>query len=204
MTDEEKMLNSLIYDPSDKYLSDMRVKAHQLCIDFNRTDENQKLRAEILDKLIPNHKKNFTIEPPFHCDYGKYINLGENFYANFNLTILDCGYVNFGNDVYIGPNCSIVTPIHPMLPRERNMKVKENGDLFDFEYAKPINIGNNVWIATNVTVTAGVTIGDNVVIGAGSVVTRDIPSDCFAAGNPCKVIRKITENDSVFDKIKID
>ena len=201
MTNEQKMTKGLIYDAGDKDLADTRTKAHQLCIDFNKTDENYDLRQTILKKLVVNHKNNFTIEPPFRCDYGKFITLGENFYANFNLTILDCAPVEFGDNVFIGPNCSIVTPVHPFLPEERNIRVRENGELYDFEYAKPIKLGNNVWLASNVTVIGGVTIGDNVVIGAGSVVTRDIPSGSLAFGNPCKVKRKLTERDRVFDKL---
>jgi maltose O-acetyltransferase len=105
--------------------------------------------------------------------------------------------VKIGNDVFFGPNCTIATPIHPLLSKERNMRFRPDGTAYDLEYAAPITIGNSCWIASNVVICGGVTIGDNCVIGAGSVVTRDIPSDSFAVGNPCRVVRKITSEDSI-------
>ena len=125
---------------------------------------------------------------------------GKGCFANFNLTILDCCPVSIGANVFIGTGVSIVTPVHPLLPTERNMYVNEKGILTDKEYAKPIVIGSNCWIASNVTICGGVTIGDGCVIGAGSVVTRNIPAGSFAAGNPCRVIRKITKEDSIYTK----
>ena len=126
--------------------------------------------------------ENFIIEPSFWCDYGYNIELGENFYSNHNLVILDPAKVTFGDNVFIGPNCGFYTAGHPLNIEERNKGL---------EYAKPIAVGNNVWFGGNVAVMPGVTIGDNCTIAAGSIVTKDIPDNSLAAGVPCKVIRKI-------------
>ena len=197
----EKMISGKIYDPSDKKLAEMRCKAHKLSKDYNDTyeDETEK-RAKILSELIPNMGKGTYLQGPIQFDYGCFTTFGTNCYANFNLTVLDCCPVKIGNDVFFGPNCSLLTPIHPMLAKERNMRVKEDGTLYDLEYAAPITIGDGCWLATGVQVLGGVTIGKNCVIGAGSVVTRDIPDNCFAAGNPCRVIREIIEEDSIYLK----
>ncbi len=130
-------------------------------------------------------KEKFLIEQPFHCDYGYNIEIGENFYSNHNLIILDSNKVIFGDNIFIGPNCGFYTPNHPLDAKTRNKGI---------ETALPIKIGNNVWLGGNVVVLQGVTVGDNSVIGAGSVVTKDIPSNVVAAGNPCKVIKKIEQN----------
>ena len=198
MTEKEKMLAGKIYDPSDKELENLRIKAHRLSKEYNDTFENEEeKRNKILDRLLPNRKKGTYLQGPVQFDYGVFTSVGENFYANFNLTVLDSCPVNIGDNVLIGPNVSIMTALHPLRYQDRNIKVKEDGTLYDDEYAKPITIGNNCWIASGVIITGGVTIGNGCVIGAGSVVTRDIPDNCLAAGNPCKVIRKITENDDI-------
>ncbi len=126
------------------------------------------------------------IEPSFYCDYGYNIEIGENFYSNHNLVILDGGKVAFGDNVFIAPNCGFYTAGHPLDVKQRNRGL---------EYAYPIKVGNNVWIGGNVSVMPGVTIGDNTVIGGGSVVTKNIPSGVVAVGNPCRVLREITEAD---------
>ena len=130
--------------------------------------------------------ENGIINPPFHCDYGFHIHVGKNFYANYNCTILDVAEVHIGDNCLFGPNVSLYTAGHPIRPDMRNT---------GYEYGVPITIGDNVWLGGNVVVCPGVSIGSNVVVGAGSVVTKDIPEDCIAAGNPCKVIRKITDED---------
>ena len=198
MTEKEKMLAGKLYDPSDKELSELRIKAHRLSKMFNDTfeDEEEK-RAEILNELLPNMDENGSLMGPVYFDYGVFTHIGKRFFANFNLTVLDVCPVTIGDDVMIGPNVSIMTPVHPLRYQDRNMRVRENGELYDLEYGKPITIGNNCWIAANVTVTGGVTIGNGCVIGAGSVVTRDIPDNCLAAGNPCRVIREITDRDDI-------
>lgn len=198
MTEKEKMLAGKIYNPSDKELASLRLQAHKLSKMYNDTfeDEEEK-REQILKELVPNRKKGVFLQGPVQFDYGVFTSIGKNFYANFNFTVLDCCPVKIGDNVMIGPNVSIMTPVHPMRYQDRNMKEKADGTLYDDEYAKPITIGDNCWIASCVTVTGGVTIGNGCVIGAGSVVTRDIPANSFAAGNPCRVIREITEADAI-------
>ena len=199
MKELDKMINGKIYDPSDDTLQNMRTSAHKLCNSYNKLDEDDPSRIEILNKLIPNLNGAY-LQGPIYFDYGKFTTFGKNCYANFNLTILDCCPVTIGDNVFIGSGVSIVTPVHPLLPNERKMYLNERGILTDREYAKPIKIESDCWIASNVTICGGVVIGKGSVIGAGSVVTRDIPSGVFAAGNPCKVIRKINESDSIYLK----
>ena len=198
MKQKESMLSGKLYDPNDPELLKLRVKAHRLSAEYNallETDEEK--RQEILEELIGDLGKGTYLQGPIQFDYGCFTSIGERTYANFNLTILDICPVKIGNDVFIGPNVSILTPMHPLRWQERNTYYREDGVLTDQEYGKPITIGNNIWIAGNVTICGGVTIGDGSVIGAGSVVTRDIPPDSLAAGNPCRVIRKITEADRI-------
>lgn len=184
MSEEEKMLAGEIYDANyDKELFEKRLNAEELCKKFNESDvRNIEEKKRILEKLFQKKIEIMGIEPNFYCDYGFNIYLGKNFYSNHNLVILDANKVEFGNDVFIGPNCGFYTSGHPLDYEKRNKGL---------EYAKPIKVGNNVWIGGNVCVMPGVTIGDNVVIGAGSVVTKDIPANVVAVGNPCKVLRKI-------------
>ena len=198
MTETEKMLAGKLYDPSDPELARLRRAAHVLCKQYNDTTEDEEeKRADILRRLLPNLKEGAYIQGPVQFDYGVYTVMGAGSYANFNFTVLDCCPVTIGKNVFFGPNCSLMTPLHPLLPRERNMRRRENGEWYDLEYAKPITIEDDCWIAANVVVCGGVTIGRGCVIGAGSVVTRDIPAGSLAAGNPCRVIRPITEADSV-------
>ena len=202
MTEKEKMIRGQLYRSSDEELVKLRCKAHKLCTEYNNTFEDEKdRRKEILGELF-GAENNVYLQGPIQFDYGVFTSFGKFCYANFNLTILDCAPVTIGNNVLIGPNCSLVTPIHPMVASERCVQVAEDGSLYEHEFAKPIVIGDDCWLGTNVTVCGGVTIGNSTVIGAGSVVTRDIPSGVFAAGNPCRVIRKITDKDSIFNKDK--
>ena len=196
--EREKMLNGKIYDISDKELETLRIRARQLTKTYNDTfDTETQKRNKILAELMPHMGAGTYIQGPIQFDYGCFTKMGTNCYANYNLTILDGAWVTIGNDVFFGPNCTLVTPIHPFLTNERKMRTKEDGTLYDMEYAKPITIGNGCWLASNVVVCGGVTIGNNCVIGAGSVVTKNIPDNSIAAGNPCKVIRKIIEKDSL-------
>lgn len=197
MNEKEKMLAGKIYDPTDEELTKLRTKAHRLSQRYNTLFEDDELRDIVIDELIPNKGKGVYLQGPVYFDYGVFTSFGENCYANFNFTVLDVCPVNIGNNVFFGPNCSLMTPMHPFRWKERNIKFKEDGTAYDDEYAKPINIGDNCWIAANVVITGGVTIGEGCVIGAGSVVTRDIPANSLASGNPCKVIRGITEKDSI-------
>ena len=202
MTEREKMLAGQIYDTTSSELALRRDKVHSLCVTYNQTfDTKVKKRAKLLKEIIPNQKENVYIQGPFFCDYGDNIYLGKNFYANFNFTVLDCANVVIGDNVMIGPNVSILTPVHPFLPEERNFRVNNEGKLYNLEYSKSVEIKSDCWIAGNVTIIGGVTIGEGCVIGAGSVVTRDIPPYSLAVGNPCRVIRKLTEQDKLnFDK----
>lgn len=198
MTEKEKMLSSKIYDPSDLVLTELRGNAHKLCSDYNKTYETEfEKRSDILNELLPEHGSNLYLQGPIQFDYGKFTSFGNNCYANFNLVILDCAPVSIGDNVFFGPNCSVVTPIHPLLNEERKPRQKSDGTFCIAEYAKPIVIKSGCWLASNVTVCGGVTIGENCVIGAGSVVTRDIPPNSLAAGVPCRVIRTLSEKDSL-------
>lgn len=168
---------------NEKKLFYERVMCKSLCHKYNSiSPEMMGTRQDLLKRILFKTKSIFLIEQPFMCDYGYNIEIGENFYSNHNLLILDEEKVIFGDDVLIGPNCSFFTSLHPLAPDLRRKGVKR---------AKPIKIGNNVWICGNVTVLAGVSIGDNSVIGAGSVVAEDIPANTLAVGIPCKVIKSL-------------
>ena len=198
MTETEKMLAGKLYDPSDPELAAQRKAAHRLSQLYNGTFEDEEgKRSDILRRLLPSLGEGAYLQGPIQFDYGIYTTIGAGSYANFNFTVLDCCPVTIGNNVFFGPNCSIMTPMHPLLPSERSLRRKADGTLYDLEYAKPITIGDDCWIAANVVVCGGVTIGRGCVIGAGSVVTRDIPAGSLAAGNPCRVIRPIAGEDSV-------
>ncbi len=198
MTQKERMLAGKLYDTSDEELAQLRLKAHKLSRKFSNTDEDEvELRRDILSQLTPNSGSGLFLQGPVFFDYGVFTHFGKNCFANYNFTVLDCCPVIIGDNAFFGPNCSLLPPMHAYLPDERSMHFRPDGSVYDIEYAKPITIGNDCWLAGNVTVCGGVTIGDGCIIGAGSVVTRDIPSGCLAAGNPCRVIRKITPEDSV-------
>ncbi|HBJ12124.1 MAG TPA: maltose acetyltransferase [Clostridiales bacterium] len=185
MNEEDKMLAGELYNSRDKQLLNKLIRAKKLCNKYNKLDvEDIEKCNEIIRELFSKTGKEFMIIPNFYCDYGFNIEIGENFYSNHNLVILDANKVTFGDNVQIGPNCGFYTSGHP-LDYETRKKL---------EFAKPIKIGNNVWIGGNVCVMPGVTIGDNTVIGAGSVVTKEIPSNVVAVGNPCRVIKKIIIN----------
>ncbi|WP_140938837.1 sugar O-acetyltransferase [Sphingobacterium lumbrici] len=188
-TEKEKMLNGEAYFATDKTLSEDRIHAQTLCHRFNQLEPKQiKAKKQNLKDLLGKTGKMFYIEPPFRCDYGYNIEIGENFYANYNLTILDCAPVRIGDNVMIAPNVSLFTAGHPIHHELRNSGL---------EYANPITIGNNVWIGGNTVINPGVTIGDNTVIGSGSVVTKDIPANVVAVGNPCRILRAITDDEKL-------
>lgn len=182
LTEKEKMLNNEMYNPIDEELSFERSVAKSKVRKINSMDRDSEEYVDTMRSLIGSMGENSWIEAPFFCDYGYNISIGDNFYGNTNITMLDCARINIGDNVFIGPNTSLYTPIHPMDYKTRNTYL---------EYAKDINIGDNVWIGGSVTIVAGVSIGSGSVIGAGSVVVKDIPDDVFAAGNPCRVIREI-------------
>ena len=184
MSEKEKMLKGELYDANyNKELEQERLVAKDLCYEFNNLKpSNREKQKEVLKNILGKTGESFIIEQPFLCDYGYNIEIGENFYSNHNLIILDANKVKFGDNVFIAPNCSFYTAGHPLDSETRNKGL---------EYAKPIELGDNVWIGGNVVVLPGVKIGSNTVIGAGSVITKDIPSNVVAVGNPCKVIKNI-------------
>ena len=196
MTEKEKMQKQMLYDANyDKELLQDRMDCKDLCYEYNHLRPSQvEEQKEIIRKIVGKTKKNFFITAPFWCDYGYNIELGENFYSNHNLVILDCAKVTFGDNVFIAPDCGFYAAGHPIDAERRNIGL---------EYAYPITVGNDVWIGGGVRVMPGVTIGSNVVIGSGSVVTKDIPDNVVAAGNPCRVLRPITEKDKLknYDRI---
>ena len=203
MQEKEKMLAGVIYDPADQELTELRQKAHRLSKEYNDRLETDEERVRLLDELLPNKGMNVYLQGPVQFDYGCFTTIGDNSYANFNFTCLDCCPVKIGSNVFMGPNVSLLTPVHPLRYQDRNIYERKDGVNTDKEYAKPITIGDNCWIAGNVTVCGGVTIGNGSVIGAGSVVTHNIPDGVFAAGVPCKVIRKITEADSLENHLEL-
>lgn len=183
-TEKEKMLSGELYDPLDKQLTEDRLHARLLLKQLNDSREDQMVeRNRILKDLIPDAGDSLWIQPPFYCDYGTNIKVGEKVFFNFNCVILDVMQVTIGNRTLFGPNVQLYTATHPM-----NFNERAKG----LEFARPVTIGDDVWIGGSVVVCPGVTIGNRTVIGAGSVVTKDIPSDVFAAGNPCRVIRDLT------------
>ncbi len=183
MTEKEKMLKGQLYNPNDKILLEERHKARILFQKINSlSDDHKKERRKLIYSLLTNANKGLWIEPPFYCDYGYNIKTGKHVFMNFNCCILDVMEVEIGNNVMMGPNVQIYTATHPIDAKSRNSWL---------EFAKPVHIGNDVWLGGGVVVCPGVNIGDGAVIGAGSVVTKDIPKNVLAAGNPARVIRDI-------------
>ena len=187
MTAWEKLQNGLIYDDSDEDLFQRRIEAKKLFRAYNKTeDEDTELRNQLMQQLFKKVGKNVWIEPDFKCEFGKNISIEDDVYINFGCVILDCAEVTIGAHSLLGPNIGIY-PVNHATDAEERM----NGGC----YGKPIHIGRNVWLGGDVKVLAGVTIGDNAIIGTGSIVTKDIPANVVAVGNPCRVIKEITDKD---------
>ena len=187
MNQKERMLANLPYKAWMDGLSEERLENKKKIFRYNNLDPGEEAkRDELIKEILGKTGDNVTIESPFHCDYGYNIEVGENFFANYNLVILDVGKVRIGANAQIAPNVSIYTAGHPIHPDSRNS---------GYEYGIDITIGDNVWIGGNTCIMPGVTIGNNVVIGAGSVVTKDLPDNVIAVGNPCRIVREITEAD---------
>ena len=205
MTEYEKMQNGMIYDCLAEELGLVQKQSHRLCEQYNKlgVDDGAK-KTELLHQMFPNDDFGAyrSMEAPLFIDNHREITIGKNFYANIHFSFIAGNQVKIGDNVFVGPYCTLATGIHSLVADERRITFDEQGNPHDFEYGKPIIIGNDVWIASNVTICGGVTIGDGSVIGAGSVVTKDIPAGVFAAGNPCKVIREITEADSMYLRAK--
>lgn len=200
MSEIGKMLRGELYDVYEEEVYDMRLKAHDICRRYGLLADDDKQREVLLRELIPDAGENVYIQGPLFVDYGRFIKIGDNTFINANFVCLDECPVVIGKNVMIGPDVSIYTAMHPLISEERNVHLKEDGSMTSVEYAKPVTIGDNCWIAGGVKICGGVTIGNGAVIGAGSVVTRDIPENTIAYGNPCRPIRKITEQDSVFKR----
>ncbi|GGF28255.1 maltose O-acetyltransferase [Echinicola rosea] len=194
MTEKEKMLAGQLYNTLDPTLIAQYHKARKLIKAYNILDsENMDERKTILSNLLGNMGKNVWIEAPFYCDYGENIHIGEETFVNMNCTFLDDNLIKIGKNGLIAPGVHIYTAIHPLKASDRikNPSERNDGEPIYRTASKPVTIGDNVWIGGNVCIMPGVSIGDNVTIGAGSVVTKNIPSDVLAFGNPCKVIRNI-------------
>ncbi len=201
MTEYEKMLAGKIYSIIDKKTADLAHNQHNLVLEFNKLYDGDPKKQELLNKIFPNHNGEIYIQGNLYVDYGVHTYIGDHFFANYGLTILDVCPITIGDNCFFGPNVGLYTPLHPLRYQERNKYYDEGAKSFtDKEYGAPIKIGNNCWFGGNVIVLPGVTIGDGCVIGAGSVVTHDIPDGYLAYGNPCKAIRKITEEDSIYKK----
>lgn len=188
MTDAEKMHSGKIYNPSDKQIAAQQEKCLDKLYDFNATHPTESAkRTEMLKEMFAEIGEGCYIEPPLHANWGgKHVHFGKNVYANFGLTLVDDTHIYVGDYTMFAPNVVVATAGHPILPELREKA---------YQYNFSVHIGRNCWIGAGALIMPGVTIGDNTVIGAGSVVTRDIPSNCVAYGNPCRVIREIGEHD---------
>jgi len=182
MTEYEKMLAGELYNSGDEKLMQMRIMARAWMQDYNQTSFDKEKRTPMLKQLLGKTGNNIDIQTPFFCDYGCHIEVGDNFFANFNCVFLDCNYIKMGNNVFLGPNVQIYAATHPIIAEER---------IKGPELAFPITIGDNVWIGGSTIICAGVTIGSNTTIGAGSVVVKNIPANVVAVGNPCRVVKNI-------------
>lgn len=190
MSQLKRMLSGELYMAEGEELGTIRDNMLDKLYQYNHAHyNNHKLRDELIKEILGGYKDKLKITPPVYFDYGKHTFVGKNFYANFDCIFLDVNTITIGDNVMFGPRVGLYTAGHPI---DKDVRIT------GLEYGLPITIGNNVWIGGNVVVMPGVHIGDNTIIGSGSVVTKDIPSDVIAAGNPCKVIRKITTEDNIY------
>lgn len=191
MTIKEKMHNCQLYFPNDEEIMREQSACLEMLYDFNATrpSEGEK-RTEMLKKMFAEIGENCYIEPPFHANWaGHHVHFGKGVYANFNLTLVDDTHIYVGDYTMFGPNVTVATAGHPILPESRQQ---------GYQYNAPVHIGKNCWLGSGVIVLPGVTIGDNVVVGAGSIVTKDLPDNVVAVGNPCKVLREVNEHDKEY------
>lgn len=198
MDQEQRIFEGVLFNPGDPALKAIKARSHRLSALYSRSmEEEEELRSDLLAQILGERVEGIRVQGPIFFHYGVHTKIGKRFFANYNLTIQDDALVTIGDDCNFGPNVTIVTPEHPLVPEERYLMRNEDGKPAHLCYARPVTIGRDVWLGANVTVCPGVTIGDGCVIGAGSVVTRDIPPRSVAAGVPCRVIREITEADSM-------
>ncbi len=198
MREEEKIQAGVLFSPADPELAKIKRRTHDLNTQYNATMEGEtEKRTDLIRRIVGSIGERFFLQGPIFFHYGTHTSIGDDFFANFHLTIQDDAFVRIGDRCNFGPNVTIVTPCHPMLPGERRALLDAEGRECRLCYAKPVVIGSDCWLGANVVVCPGVTIGDGCVIGAGSVVTRDVPPMSFAGGNPCRVIRTLSEADSL-------
>lgn len=190
MTNKERMISGLIYDPSDKEIVEEQIKYADILYNFNQTKPSElSKRTELLKLLFGSIGEKCYVEPPLHTNWGKHTHFGDRVYANFNLTLVDDADIFIGDNVMFGPNVTIATASHPINPQLRNK---------GYQFNMPVYIGNNVWIGSGAVIMLGIKIGENSIIGAGSIVTKDIPPNVIAVGNPCRVMRPISEKDKMY------
>lgn len=204
MTEEDKIKKGILFYPEDEELVAKKTKAHDLSRDFNKLYERDRQERErIISELVGEIGDGSFFLGPIAFHYGCHTSIGKDCFFNFNFTVQDDAEVMIGDNCQFGPNVNIVTPVHPLIASERKAMQRADGSVRVLCYAKPVHIGRGCWFGANVVVCPGVTIGDGCVICAGSVVTKDIPANSLAAGNPCRVLREITEKDSMVYKPEI-
>ena len=204
MKEEDKVFAGTLFWPGDPELRAIKLRAHKLSAAYSRTHEDEvETRASIVGMLVGAFGEDSFMQGPVFFHYGSHTRIGRGCFFNYNLTIQDDARVTIGDHNNFGPNFTLVTPVHPMCADERRVMYDADGNAKHVCYAKPVVIGDDCWFGANVVVCPGVTVGDRCVIGAGSVVTRDVPPDSFAAGNPCRVIRAITEADRMRNKPEV-
>lgn len=188
---QEKMHSGEIYDPNDECILQVQMECLELLYEYNQTrPHDQQRRQELLHRMFAEIGENCYIEPPFHANWGgHHVHFGKNVYANFNLTLVDDTHIFVGDYTLFGPNVTVATAGHPILPQLRRKGL---------QYNMPVHIGKNCWIGAGAILVPGITIGDNVVVGAGSIVTKDLPDNVVAVGNPCHVLRQVNEHDRQF------
>lgn len=204
MTEEERIFQGILFSPGNAALRAIKLRSHNLSSLYSRTLEDEiEKRKELLQQILGRMGANCFMQGPIFFHYGVHTEIGDNFFGNYNLTVQDDAKVVIGDNANFGPNVTIVTPVHPLIASERYQMLDGNGEPKHLCYARPVIIGNDVWLGANVVVCGGVTIGDGCVVGAGSVVTRDLPPNSLAAGVPCRVIRQITQADSMLYRPEI-
>ena len=200
MTNEEKKIFAgQLFCPGDPELKAIKLRSHKLSQQYSALAEDQvEERNALIQQIVGEMGPGCFFQGPVFFHYGTHTKIGKSLFCNYNFTVQDDAMVTIGDHCNFGPNCTIVTPIHPMLPDERRTMLDKDGKPCHLCYARPVTIGNDCWLGANVVVCSGVTIGDGCVIGAGSVVTKDIPANSVAVGNPCRVLREIGEHDDKY------